>query len=198
MALRYTTRKTVRAGLEECLKCLARADIFLKRSKYVESIESEAPGVYHVRFVWRKLGMTRRYDVVFRVRREGDKVIYESLEGSKYPMRLEFRLSKRDGETVLEASATMKAGLMADLLGRRDFAEFIDELVETGFVSLVKEMASRRRQKAESSEGPAVKKTCERCLLYDPVRKYCYYLRKNVSNPEKPPCGGAHFISAQV
>jgi len=188
LALRYSTRKTVRAGLVECVECLLRADRFLSRSKYVEKVEQVSPGVYHVRFVWRKLGVSRRYDVVFRVSREGNKIIYESLEGSKYPMRFEFRLRSKDGESALEANASMRAGFMADLFGRRDFAEFVDELVETGFVRLVQEYSKR------AGRPIAGKPSCLSCILYDPERRYCYYLRSGVKDPGKPPCSGKQYL----
>ncbi|MCE4628170.1 MAG: hypothetical protein F7C34_03365 [Desulfurococcales archaeon] len=188
--LKYRTRKTVRTDLSACVECLLNADRFLGRSSYVDSIKPVAEGVYHVRFRWRKWGMTRYYDVVFRVRREGDKIVYESVEGSKYPMRLEFTLEKKNDNTVVSVEASMEAGLMADLLGRKDYAKFIEELVETGFVA----MAQRYSERVGAREAPA-KPSCAQCLLYDPDRKYCYYLRRSVSG-EKPPCEGKAFIPA--
>ena len=190
--MKYRTRKTVRADVTACTECLLKADRFLGGSTYVEEVRPVAEGVYHVRFRWRKLGMTRRYDVVFRVRASGDTVVYESVEGSKYPMRFEFRLNRRGRETVVDVEASMDAGLMADLLGKKDFSRFVEELVERGFVALMRSYSEAKRE----GGAVAVSPSCDKCLLYDPDRGYCYYLRRNVKPGEPPPCGGKAFIPA--
>ena len=191
MPLRYETVKTVRAPIGECIECILRVDRLLGVSKHTEKVERVSPGVYHVRFVWRKLGMAKHFDVVFRSRRENDKVIYESIEGSRYPMKMEFELRQRpDGLVEIRVLAEMRAGLMAEVLGRRDFARFVEELVDSGIVRLLQARAGGgAREGRKASEA-----RCDRCLLYDPVRNYCYYLRRPVFATTKPPCGGEAFI----
>ena len=192
MPLRHETVKTVRAPLDECMQCILRVDRLLGVSKHTEKVERVSPGVYHVRFVWKKFGITKHFDVVFRSRREGSKVVYESIEGSKYPMRMEFELRRRpDGLVEIRVLAEMRAGLMAEVFGRKDFARFVEELVDSGIVRLLQARAAGGAQK----EGKRVAEArCDKCLLYDPVKNYCYYLRKPVFATAKPPCGGEAFI----
>ncbi len=188
MVLRHRTVKTVRALPEECIECVLRVDRLLSTSKHTHSVKRLGEDIYHVRFVWRKLGMTRYFDVVFKVIREGDRVVYRSIEGSKYPMIIEFKFKPRNDMLEIEVYSEMKAGLMADLLGRKDYAKFIDDLVESGILRLLKESPRVRARET----GEAIR--CDRCILYDPVRGYCYYLRRPVINVVKPPCGGKEFI----
>ncbi|MCE4625863.1 MAG: hypothetical protein F7C35_08410 [Desulfurococcales archaeon] len=188
MVLRHKTVKTVRALPEQCVECILRVDRLLSTSKHTHSIERVAENVYHVKFVWRKLGMTKYFDVVFRVEREGNKIRYRSIEGSRYPMIIEFTLKPKGDVLEIEVYSEMKAGLMADLLGRKDYAKFIEDLVETGIAKLLTE-SSRVR---EREEGEVAR--CDKCILYDPVRGYCYFLRRPVINVIKPPCGGRDFI----
>ena len=191
MPLRHETVKTVRAPLDECIECILRVDRLLGVSKHTEKVERVSPDVYHVRFVWRKLGMTKHFDVVFRSRREGNKIIYESIEGSKYPMRMEFYLRRRpDGLVEIRVLAEMRAGLMAEVLGRKDFARFVEELVDAGIVRLLQARAQGRAREGKKT----FRARCDNCLLYDPVKNYCYYLRRPVFATTKPPCGGEAFI----
>ena len=186
MTLRHETVKSVRVNLLACLECASNPKALFSRSRYVERVEQRAPNVYTVRFVWRKLGVTRRYEVSFRVERRGDTIVYESLEGSRYPMRFEFQLTPSGRGTRVRVAAEMKAGLMADLLGRRDFAGFVEELVEKGIVALAERAASKR------GGGD-----CKTCILYDPETGYCYYLRRRVPDPSKPPCKGRAYMAVE-
>ena len=188
MVLKHKTIKTVRALPEQCIECILRVDRLLSTSKHTYSIKRVAENVYHVKFVWKKLGMTRYFDVVFKVEREGDKIRYRSIEGSKYPMIIEFSLKPKDDALEIEVYSEMKAGIMADLLGRKDYAKFIEDLVETGIAELLRE-SSRVKEREEREIA-----RCDKCILYDPVRGYCYYLRRPITNAAKPPCGGRDFI----
>ncbi len=195
MVLKHHTIKTVKGSFTFCKECLLRPDQLFTASKYTAFVEKVAENVYHVRFVWRKLGMTRKFDVILKVIDKGDTVIYETVEGSKYPMKFVFNLRRKGENLEVEVSSEMKAGLMADLLGRKDYAGFVEELVETGLIKLAEKLASEMGVAIGAGGENAV---CSECLLYDPARSYCYYLREYVANPESPPCGGKRFISEEA
>ncbi len=193
MPLRHVARKTVLVDLEACRECLLRPDRFLANSRYTYTVKRLDDGTYEVVFRWVKWGMERFYKVRLRIRQEGGVVAYESTPDSDYPFRLEFRLRPGGGRTTVEVEAEMSAGLMASLLGRRDFREFIEELVEKGIAGAARELAGRREEeRAAGAEAPA----CTSCILYDPERRYCYALRSEVKDPAKPACRGRYYLPA--
>ncbi len=190
MTLKHHTVKTVKVPPDTCLVCLMSPDKLLSTSKYTAFVKKLEDGKYHVRFVWKKFGMTKKFDVIIQVVRRGDVIEYRSTEESDYPFLIRFKV-KPVGPNMLEIEvySEMKAGLMADLFGRRDYAGFIEELIDTGLVNLLKELGGK-------SSGPGI--TCETCLLYDPKKKYCYYLRRIVEDPTRPPCKGKAYVSDQL
>jgi len=193
--LRARVERHLNVPLELCVRCLMDASRFLSQSPYTEKAEKIDESTHRVVFRWRKLGMTRRFPVVLRVRREGDNaVIYESTEDSPHPLRMVFRLETREGgETFLAVDAEMEAGLLADLLGKRDFQSFIEDLVDRGLTNLVRKLADTIR---EEVQGVGVR--CTDCLLYERSKSYCYYLARKVEDPENPPCGGEKFVAKIV
>ncbi len=182
--LRHSTTRKVRVLPEDFIDLLLHPDRFLSLSNYVESIVRSEKGQYDVVFRWVKWGMTRRYWVKLRVFRDGNTVIYESTPDSDHPMRLVFTVVKDpDGYITLSAYAEMDAGTLARLLGKGDFAKFIDSLIDTA----IKESLRR------FMEGGEAKVVCNGCAFYEVTRKYCYALNRAVGNPSEPPCGGRLF-----
>jgi len=193
--LRARVERHLNVPLELCVRCLMDAGLFLRQSPYTVEAEKLGEDTYRVVFRWRKLGITRRYPVVLRVRREGEnRIIYESTSDSPHPLRMEFALEPREGgETYLRVDAEMGAGVLADLLGKRDFYGFIEDLVDRGLTSLVRKLADSIR---EEVRGVGVR--CTDCLLYERNRSYCYYLARTVEDPENPPCKGEKFVAKIV
>ncbi len=192
MVLHYKTSKTVKSLKETCLKCIADPTGLLSASKYTKEVKKLGNDMYLVVFEWRKFGMKKRFEVVIKVERDRDTIEYKSVEGSKYPFDMKFTLKPKDNDLLeITIDAEMRAGLMADLFGKKDYAEFIEELVDTGLVNLVSKMSVGHVKGSEAAN-------CTKCLLYDPIKKYCYYMRREVKDPAKPICGGKSFISEKL
>jgi len=193
--LRARVERHLNVPLELCVRCLLDASQFLRQSPYTERTERLGEDTHRVVFRWRKLGITKRYPVILRVRREGDnRIVYESTPDSPHPLRMEFSLETREGgETYLRVDAEMEAGLLADLLGKKDFQAFIEDLVDRGLTNLVTKLAENIR---EEVRGVGVR--CTDCLLYERSRSYCYYLARQVEDPENPPCRGEKFVAKIV
>ena len=193
MVLRHAVSRLVRAPPGACLECAADPESFLGASRYTYVVKRLAPGLYEVVFRWRKLGVTRYYRVRLRVRREDGRVVYESTPDSDYPFRLEITLEEAGGATRVRASAEMRAGLMADLLGRRDYASFVEELVDRGLAALARRLASQAP--AEARRG---RPECTTCLLYEQELRRCLVLGARVEDPSRPPCQGRDYIPAWI
>ena len=193
--LKHVTEHYVRIDMLKCLDCLLDPYIFLGSSEYTESIKDLGNGVYEVVFKWRKFGLTKRFKVILRVFKEQHQdvveVVYKSEPGSTYWFTLRVALYPGQKGVFVKAEALMKAGLMADLFGRKDFADFVERLVSKGLTSYLK----RRLSKLGESVLRSGFGDCRDCVLYDEVRGYCYYLETIVADPTRPPCGGkAHTL----
>jgi len=191
--LQHSTEHFVRVDLLRCLDCLLDPRVFLGSSEYTESVKEVREGVYEVVFKWRKFGITRKFRVVIRVvkrtLKNGVEVAYEP--DSPYWFTLRVVLYPGHGGVFVKAEALMKAGLMADLFGSKDYASFVERLVSKGLTSYLK----HRISKFSGSIVRGGHGDCRDCVLYDEVRGYCYFLETTVSNPTKPPCGGeAHIL----
>ena len=199
--LRHRARRVVRSDAVECAMCLLDPARFFRASRYTHSVAREETGVYQVIFKWRKWGMTRYFPVRIRVEQheEGEgrtRVVYEPTGDSPYFFRMVFDIRRRNGGAEVEAEAEMKAGLMADLLGRKDYASFVEELLDRGIKAFLEERA--KREKAREEEKTRTKPTCTTCALYDEERGYCYFLERRVEDPEKPPCKGQAYVAMKA
>ena len=191
--LRHRTARRLNISPDRCLKCLLDVEDFLGSGKYTYAVKRLEDEVYEVVFKWVKLGFTRYYRVRFKVVKADDRVTYTSIEGSDYDFTIEFTLKRADGGVLLEVNASMKAGLMANLLGRRDYAMFIEELVDKGIERALKRMASKQ---GVGEKGPAHQRlpSCQNCLFYGSLTRRCYLLGIRVDDPHSPPCGGEGFL----
>jgi carbon monoxide dehydrogenase subunit G len=168
---------------------------FIKASHYTFAVNKVGGGIYEVVFKWRKFGITRYYKVKMRIVKAGEtSVVYESTEDSDYYMKFSFKLEPVDGETRVEISSEMKAGLMADLLGRKDYASFIEELVDKGLASLAQSLAQSLGVSKGAIGSAGV--SCRNCLLYDSITGRCVFLGVEVRDHLSPPCKGEDFIDA--
>ncbi len=192
--LKHTTRKLVNAPIIYCLRCVRDPGNFLSHSKYTYTVKRIRDNVYEVVFRWVKWGMERFYRVIIEVKEEGDTVVYTSTRDSPYHFRLSFKLADAGEErTSVVVESEMKAGIMADLLGKKDYREFIEELVDKGIVGAARKIA----ESVEPLPGEA-EPSCTDCLLYDSHKAYCYALREDVRDPRRPPCRGKYFLSRRL
>ena len=188
---RHVYRARVNAPVDACLRCVLDPEAFLSASRYTYSVKRLDEGKYEVVFRWRKFGVERFYPVRVRVERRGGRVVYEPTPDSPHNLRLEISVERDNGGALVTVDASMDAGLLARIMGRGDFAAFVEDLVDKGIAG----MAERAAAKGSTLGGVA---HCERCLLYDPGRGYCYALRREVGDPGDPPCRGRFFIDKSL
>lgn len=194
--LRHKAVKTVNAPLKYCIECIRDPSKFLGYSKYTYLTKKLSDNRYEVVFRWVKWGIERFYKVRIEYTREDDTVIYRSTEDSPYFFVMIFKLRELEGgKTEITLDASMKAGLMADLLGRKDYREFIEELVEKGIVGMTRNLLSSLEQPSTSSDE---RLHCLDCVLYDESRRYCYVLRAVVGDTRNPPCRGKYYLSREL
>ncbi|MEB3861639.1 MAG: hypothetical protein GSR84_05390 [Desulfurococcales archaeon] len=190
--LKYTTVKKVNAPLVYCIRCIRDPQQFLSHSKYtytVKKVDSE----YEVVFRWVKWGMERFYKVRITVDIEDDRIVYRSTSDSPHYFKLELDMEEAEEDaTRIKVRSEMKAGIMADLLGRKDYADFIEELVEKGIAGVARKMAEAIEE--ATTPTPA----CTDCLIYDSERGYCYAIRGGVDDPARPPCQGKFYLSRKL
>jgi len=191
--LKHKLKITVNMPLSYCLKCVSDPAKFLSHSKYVVSARRIGENKYEILYKWVKWGITKYFRVVLSVERRGNEIIYRSTEESDYEHYFIFRFQETgDKKTVVEVESGMKAGFMANLLGRKDYRGFIEEIVEKGIVALSRQFAEKLSVKeGEAGEGAS----CRDCLLYDVSRGYCFALRVKVEDPGKPPCNYKYYLS---
>ncbi len=131
--LEHKSVKAINAPIDYCLRCASNPEEFFKHSKYTYTVKKIGDNLYEVVFRWVKWSIERFYKVRIRVERTEDRVLYKSTRDSPYYFTLEFTFKSLPGEsTEITVYSSMKAGFMADLLGRKDYREFIEELVEKG------------------------------------------------------------------
>ena len=186
--LRHRVERRLNVNAEECRRCLLSPERFLSKSRYTYFV-GRRNSDYEVIFRWRKLGITRYFRVVFRLVEDGDTISYESTPDSDYWFDMRFKLEAlEEGGTRIVVEASMKAGLMADLLGRKDYASFVEDLVDRGIGDMLETLAGKTA--GETKAGIS----CRTCILYGSLNKYCYMLKQHVDDPDKPPCRGKYYI----
>jgi hypothetical protein len=130
----YTTE--AREDFNSLAQCLSDPVKFMERSRYVYLAERLDSDKLRVVFKWRKLDMTRYYEVVLTVKPKlgPNRVgfLLEPTPESKYDFFLSVEIEKLENRVLLKVRSWMYAGLMADILGRKDYREFVEELVEKG------------------------------------------------------------------
>ncbi len=186
--------RRIRAPFTECLKCVLDPKLVIGSSPYTYSIKEIGENTYEVVFKWRKLGVTRYYPVRIKIVHGKDTVVYESTEDSEYWFRMVFKLKDGGSETILEVDASMKAGFAAELLGRRDYAKFVEQLVDRGIGAFLEKL-SKETTSMKREAGKAENMSCKTCSLFDEERSFCYYLQKIIKDPENPECGGKAYMS---
>lgn len=193
--LEHEVRVTVNMPLTYCLKCILDPSEFLGKSRYTYAVRRLGEDKYEVVFRWVKWGMERFYKVVLEARRYDNRILYMSTPESQYEFSMEFDLEEvEDGNTRVRVVARMKAGLMANLIGKGDYKGFVEELVEKGILEMARSFA-RKLELENTTSG--MEAGCLACILYDPDRKYCYALGKTVGDPQKPECKGRFYISRE-
>jgi len=177
-------------------------------------------GICQLSITYRRFLTTYMDTIHFTVSREGDRVIYSSLEPKK--LAASFRAYREPGTTVLEVEisyeppgggeAAMRAieGIFRKAIERAEKrAEEIEKTAPRAETPEPQKIAPREREaeievKAPAQQAPqqgagettAGGVTCTTCLLYEPEVKICTYLAKKVEDPSKPICGGEKYIKA--
>ncbi len=196
--LKHATTKTINLPAGECAKCLLDPEGVLGASKYTYTVKRLDKDKYEVVFKWVKMGMTRFYKVRFTVKQEDNEITYQSTGDSDHWMNMQFTIEPAGDATRVKVTALMKAGLLASLLGKRDYAEFIEELVEAGIRRSLSKISDRAKKQATPGAQPLVGNrgvSCNDCLLYDPDRGYCYKMARKVEEGE---CKGRYYISKTI
>jgi len=139
VVLRHEFSTKMDIDFAACFPCLCSPVSFFAASPYTYRVRKldEKGEVYEVVFRWRKLGMTKYYPVKLRVRRKPERnrveIIYESTPDSKYEFYMRILVERLGpGKVRVSVSAWMRAGLMADLLGRKEYRLFVENLVRDG------------------------------------------------------------------
>ena len=189
--LRHTYRARVNAPPDACIRCALDPEAFLSGSRYTYSVKRLDDERYEVVFRWRKLGVDRFYPVRLRVERRGGRIVYEPTPDSPHNLRIEISVERDNGGALVTVEASMDAGLLARIMGRGDISAFVEDLVDKGIAGMAERAAAKRG-------APGGGAHCERCLLYDPGRGYCYALRQEVGDPGDPPCRGRFFIDKSL
>ncbi len=188
--LKASISRFVRSDVTKCVECVMEVDRFLYNTAYTYAVRRLGEGVYEVVFRWKKLGITRFYRVKLSVVKRGNIVEYVSVDGSDYPFKMRFVFESRDGGTVIKVESEMKAGIMADVLGRKDYRRFIEELVDSGIKAFLEKSVKEVRSRASTGKA-----SCTNCVLYDELRGYCYFLNQEVKDPSNPPCHGEGYVA---
>ena len=199
--LKYKKKIMVNIPLEYCLEYVLNPEAFFKMSRYVSIVRRIEDNKFEVFYKWSKWGVKKYFRVVFKVRREGNMIVYESTGDSDCEHYFIFRFQETgDKKTVVEVESGMKAGFMANLLGRRDYQVFIEEIIGKGILGLAEKLSARREEASVSREITVTsgKGSCRECILYDVARNYCYALGSTVRDPDNPPCGYRYFSPRRI
>ncbi len=186
MVIVYSTERKVRALPEEFIESLLNPATILRGADFIEHVEALGRSRYSITFRWRKFGITKTFNVVFRVYRDGNTVVYESTPDSPHKAKLVFTIVRVPDEEVIEVNVYSEfegAGKLAEWFGKGDFGRLIEQIVDHSIKEHLKRMV----------EEPQVKPDCRSCIFYEAARSYCYALETRVTNPEEPPCAGARF-----
>jgi len=175
-------------------------------------------GICQLSITYRRFLTTYVDTIHFTVSREGDRVVYSSLEPEK--LAASFRAYRELGTTVLEVEisyeppgggeAAMRAieGIFRMAIERAEKrAEEIEKTAPRAEAPEPQKIAPREAEievKAPAQQAPqkgageatAGGATCTTCLLYEPEVKICTYFAKKVEDPSKPICGGEKYIKA--
>jgi len=193
--LRYRITRIVNADISKCVKCLLHPERFLEKNKHTHMVAKGSNDTYDAVFKIKKLGVTKYIPVQFRVTvLEGidrTKVKYESTEKSSTEFSMEFNIEKIDENRVkIDIDAKIQADVFTEIFGRKDFKEFIEELLDHGISTYLRRVIDKNL----GTRIEVKEKNCKTCALFDDVREYCYFLRRKVEDPTKPPCEGRHYI----
>ncbi len=167
----------------------------MRKNKHTHMVAKVSEDTYDIVFKIKKLGVTKYIPVQFRASiLEGidrTRVRYESTEKSPTEFSIEFNIEKKDENHVrIDIDAKIQADVFTELFGRKDFKEFVEELMDHGISTYLKRVIDKNL----GTRIDAEERTCKTCALFDDKRSYCYYLRQKVEDPSKPPCGGRRYI----
>jgi|GEM_PF-1876955 len=177
-------------------------------------------GIHQIMIKYRRFLTTYRNTIHFVVSREGDRVVYTSLEPNR--LKAVFRAYREVGTTVVEAEisyeppgggqaavtaieeifrrvikkAEEKAARIEAARLRTQAEVEVEMAVETPRIAEIKAPVASQAEKEPSKPIEVESINCLTCLLYEPELRICTYFAKKVEDPEKTICRGEKYIRA--
>jgi len=186
--LRHTFKRTVKVLPDVVIEKLKEPEKFLSdiKTKYIKDIKKISDNKYIITFVWKKFGITKTFNVVFKVIDKGSVIVYKSTNESDHFMEITFVIveDKDQGVTEINVTAEMEAGVLANLFGKGEFAKFIEDMIDK---------AIRKHLIIAYLKDKNIKATCDNCVFYEIATNKCYVLNKVVRRSGVPLCGGKYF-----
>lgn len=179
--------------MDEVVEALINPDIFLGYDPHTSYAARTSPNTYDVIFVMKKLGVTKKIPVNISVKRIMDQVIYESTKDSKIFMKFAFHIEQiSDGITSINLDAKIDPGFFANVLGKGEFMEFVEGIINSGISAYLNKKAGRDAE-TQSRNIENIQRICPTCAFFDPKRLFCYSLFAHIKDMEKPACGGEKY-----
>jgi len=177
-------------------------------------------GIHQIMIKYRRFLTTNIDTIYFVVSREGDRVVYTSLEPNR--LKAVFRAYREVGTTVVEAEisyeppgggqaavtaiegifrgviekAEEKAARIETARPRTQAKVEVEMAVETPRIEEIKAPIASQAEKEPSKPMEAEGISCLTCLLYEQELRMCTYFAKKVEDPGKPICYGEKYIRA--
>lgn len=130
MSLKTSFEKNKMIDKEEFLKFLGDPVFLFGKSRFVKRVTLDN-NMVEIDFVWTKMHITKQFIVLAKIYIDRDSILYSSIPDSKYAFKLAVELESFDkNNTKISVESEMGAGLLADLMGEKDFKEFINNLID--------------------------------------------------------------------
>jgi hypothetical protein len=123
---------------EEFLKLLKNPAFLFNNSKFVKKV-SEINNLVEINFLWTKMHITKQFAVLMKIYKDENSILYSSVPDSRFEFKLAVTLQNLyRGNLKITVEAEMGAGLLADLMGEKDFKEFINNLIDNAIDKYLK------------------------------------------------------------
>lgn len=187
--LEYSTQGIIKIPFEKLQEIVLNPDIYLKSNPHIHSTSKISQNTYNIVFIFKKIGITKRFFVNVSVIKIMDQIIYQTTDKSKIFLKFVFQLKKIDDEsTQISTEAKINPGLYGNLFGEEDFQEFIEDMIN--YAASGKDDVEKEREEEKLRIG---KPTCPLCAFFDPKKLFCYAGFIHIKNMENPACKGEKF-----
>jgi len=142
LTLKTFLERTKTVDKEEFLKLLKDPAFLFRNTKYVKKVH-EINDLVEIDFVWTKMHITKQFVVFLKIYKDENSILYSSAPDSRYEFKLAVTLQNLSkGNFKITVEAEMGAGLLADLMGEKDFKEFINNLIDDAIDRYIKKEIS--------------------------------------------------------